>query len=212
MANNNIVLTPTLLALTLMFAACSNEDSDSTPPATTTVTTPKPIIELPEIAIVGEPKKKEPPKANIVVATEEEPPQTVEKEEPPQVVEKAEAPKRVPVAGAEFQHSFIAENGERRTVDIDADKLVVLKAPDGTNALALTVAFAKQFDINNPEMMASLSPANRALIENAGNNMSTRGTEVGLMVNHVMTAHGVPEDAMKAAYNACKKYFPELSQ
>lgn len=229
------VLTPTALAMALVFTACSNDDDSITKPTKQGTKASKPIEKVPtptsafpKVAVISEPPEEKPkqlkeafevpatkePESKTQPAEKEEAlPKPVEvKSETPKVEVKDEAPKRMPVAGAEFQHSFTASNGERRTVDIDADKLIVAKTPDGKTTLALTVAFAKQFDIYDPAKMARLSASQRRLIENAGSNMSTSGTDVALMVNHVMKAHGVPKDAMRDAYNACKSYFPELSR
>ena len=221
--NKTTAISSTALAMALVLSACSNEDGNPTNTnAQNTATengrkSPKEILAtFKEIArrehtAPSEETKPTEVKAETTRPTEAQQTETQPVEEKPAAA-KQDAPKRIPVAGTEFPHSFTAKNGENRTIGIDVDKLVVATTPDGKKALALTVAFAKQFDIYDPAVMARLSPASRRLIEEGDTNMSTNGTDVALMVNHVMKAHGVPKNAMRDAYNACKSYFPELTQ
>nr|MBI1228786.1 hypothetical protein [Cytophagales bacterium] len=200
-------LRPTFLALTLVAAGCSNDEKNADSKGYETIGTwsIKTAEDTPSQPL--EERLETPPvtETSAVMLT----PAVTQAPSIPVVQER---PRRIPQAGPEFTHHYTDARGVRKAVNIDVDRLVVADNPNGGKVLGLTVAFAQQFDSPDPQVMARYSERDRNLILNGATNMSTDPSQVTVMIDHVITMHGVPRDAMRDAYNACKPYFPELTR
>lgn len=107
--------------------------------------------------------------------------------------------------GEKFTHNVSYNHSPgTRTITVDCSRMEPVRMKDGSKRLAATAAFIDLFNVLNAEGMSGYSDAQRKAIQQASSNRSIDPTTVTFLVSHVVGAHGVKYEEIRAAGRQCE--------